>query len=351
MKKYLSILLGAVLTLSAFSILPAEELVSEEIVPENAYVYQMPELQEERSDFEELDDGITSSSEEISDSLPIVSATDPASTDRPSITGYYNSVKGADIRWKKVNGATGYILYRQRSAEGVKSIVINDANAVQYYDGDIRDNCWGRVYVYYICAVYGSEKGPESSKVTLQRLAPMKITKATGNTSGKIDLTWACTTNSNKAEGYEIQYATSWTDLSNRNGSFQAVTVNGRNNLSKTLTGLVNGKNYHIRIRSYVNYTHSVTGKTTKTWSQYSDVVQVKIPAATPTPTPTVTPKPTTAPQTVTGSYVLNKNSHIFHYSWCGSVKKMSARNRWDYAGTRDQVVAMGYKPCSNCKP
>ena len=69
MKKYLSILLGAVLTLSAISILPAEELVSEEIVPENTYVYQMPGLQEERSDFEELDDGITSSSEEISDSL------------------------------------------------------------------------------------------------------------------------------------------------------------------------------------------------------------------------------------------------------------------------------------------
>ncbi len=366
MKRLISILTGLAVATSLFTTLPAEELVSEEIAPESSYVYQVPELQEETEDYaldtEELDDGLVSEVEEISDSLPVVSASDPSTFEATKISGVYNSVKGADIRWKKVDGATGYMLYRQRQAEGIKTVaIINDPDTLEYYDSEIRDNCWGRVYVYYVCAFFGSEKGPESNKVTLQRLAPMKIAASSGSPDGRIDLSWACTTSSNKAEGYEIHFATSWPDLSERSGSFQTDTVYGRNSLKESLSGLTIGKTYHIRIRSFVNYTHSVTGKTTKTWSQFSDVVRVKIPTATPTPTPkptaTATPKPTTAPRPTTApqvssyQYVLNKNSHVFHYSWCSSVKRMSARNKWFYTGTRNQVIAMGYKACHNCKP
>ncbi len=195
-----------------------------------------------------------------------------------SITGFYNSVRGADIRWTKVPGADGYQIYRVRSAEGKKCIVtITDPNTLQYYDAEIKDNCWGRVYVYYVIPYAAGETGEYGNQVTLQRLAPMWITRCRNDAAGKAELAWACTVNENKALGYEIQYATSKEDLFGQTGSFRKVPVEGRANLSRTISGLTKGNTYYFRIRCYVNYTHSVTGKTTKTWSQYSDVVSVKI--------------------------------------------------------------------------
>ena len=50
-------------------------------------------------------------------------------------------------------------------------------------------------------------------------------------------------------------------------------------------------------------------------------------------------------------SYVLNTNSHKFHYPDCSSVSDMNPKNRKDFSGTRDEVIAMGYQPCKRCKP
>jgi len=52
-----------------------------------------------------------------------------------------------------------------------------------------------------------------------------------------------------------------------------------------------------------------------------------------------------------TYTYVLNTNTDKFHYADCSSVKRMKAENTKYYTGTRDQVVSMGYAPCSQCKP
>lgn len=49
--------------------------------------------------------------------------------------------------------------------------------------------------------------------------------------------------------------------------------------------------------------------------------------------------------------YVLNTNTKKFHYPSCGSVKKMKDKNKREYTGTRDEVIAMGYDPCGNCHP
>ena len=196
----------------------------------------------------------------------------------PVITGFYNSVRGADLRWSKCDGCIGYCVYRKRAADGIKMVTyINDPNITQCYDTDIQTDCWGRVYVYYVSAVYSNGYEPESNQVTLQRLAPMRFTSYKNNTEASVDLSWACTVNANKALGYEVQYATSKTDLFNRTGSFKKVSINGRNNLNLRISGFTKGQTYYFRIRCYVNYTHSVTKKTTKTWSQYSDVISAKI--------------------------------------------------------------------------
>ena len=211
-------------------------------------------------------------------SIPALPTPTPVPNEKTTIVGCYNSAKGADLRWKKVNGATGYSIYRKRSSEGTqKLITLEGEESLQYLDTSIKDNCWGRVYTYFVCPMYETQEGPKSADVTLQRLAPMKLTKYVNTGKGKIDLQWTCSAGSNKAMGYELQYAASKSDLYNQKESFKKVTVNGRNNLKKTITGLIKGKTYYFRIRCYVNYTHSVTGKTTKTWSQYSDVVSAKV--------------------------------------------------------------------------
>ena len=277
MKRWMALLLAGLLALPQ-GLVYAEELadgVTEEILMDNEIeelteTEEVSELEEDLIDIEPITD--IEAEEELCDELEEVSANASA----PTITGFYNSSKGGDIRWTKVNGATGYVLYRNRKADGlVKVTTINDPNTVSYIDTGVKDNCWGRVYAYYVRPIIDGKEGTKSNEVTLQRLAPMKITNKASNAAGQVSLTWACTVKDNKALGYEIQYATSTADLYGQKGSFQKVSVNGRNNLSKTITGLTGGQKYYFRIRGYVNYTHSVTGKTTKTWSQYSDVVNV----------------------------------------------------------------------------
>ncbi|MCI9337832.1 MAG: DNA/RNA non-specific endonuclease [Lachnospiraceae bacterium] len=50
-------------------------------------------------------------------------------------------------------------------------------------------------------------------------------------------------------------------------------------------------------------------------------------------------------------SYILNTNTHKFHYPACGSVKQMKDKNKQEYTGSREDVISMGYDPCKNCNP
>lgn len=50
-------------------------------------------------------------------------------------------------------------------------------------------------------------------------------------------------------------------------------------------------------------------------------------------------------------TYVLNTNTKKFHRPGCSSVDQMKAKNRQDFYGTRDEVIAMGYVPCKRCNP
>lgn len=49
--------------------------------------------------------------------------------------------------------------------------------------------------------------------------------------------------------------------------------------------------------------------------------------------------------------YVLNANSHKFHYPYCESVAKMSEKNKLVRTDTREAIIDDGYEPCQNCNP
>ena len=50
-------------------------------------------------------------------------------------------------------------------------------------------------------------------------------------------------------------------------------------------------------------------------------------------------------------TYILNTNTRKFHYPNCSSVKDMKEKNKQEYTGSRDDIIAMGYAPCKRCKP
>lgn len=50
-------------------------------------------------------------------------------------------------------------------------------------------------------------------------------------------------------------------------------------------------------------------------------------------------------------TYILNTNTHKFHKPSCSSVEDMKDSNKAEFVGTRDEVIAMGYKSCGRCHP
>lgn len=50
-------------------------------------------------------------------------------------------------------------------------------------------------------------------------------------------------------------------------------------------------------------------------------------------------------------TYILNKNTKVFHYPECSSTSNMKESNKEEYTGTRGQIINRGYKPCQKCNP
>ena len=50
-------------------------------------------------------------------------------------------------------------------------------------------------------------------------------------------------------------------------------------------------------------------------------------------------------------TYILNTSSGKFHDPSCSGVKQMSEKNKAEFTGTRDEVLAAGYEPCGSCHP
>lgn len=63
--------------------------------------------------------------------------------------------------------------------------------------------------------------------------------------------------------------------------------------------------------------------------------------------------KPTESQDTEdTGAdYVANTKSKKFHDPSCSSAQDISAANRWDFHGTREEFIDKGYVPCKRCDP
>ena len=68
-------------------------------------------------------------------------------------------------------------------------------------------------------------------------------------------------------------------------------------------------------------------------------------------PSETETPSSEAAEKEGSAKYVLNTNTKKFHLPTCSSVKDIKDKNRKDFFGSREEVIAMGYEPCKRCHP
>lgn len=68
-------------------------------------------------------------------------------------------------------------------------------------------------------------------------------------------------------------------------------------------------------------------------------------------PTNTSTLSPSSTSEKNLETYILNKNTKVFHYPYCSSTSNMKESNKEDYSGTRVQIINRGYKPCQKCNP
>lgn len=61
--------------------------------------------------------------------------------------------------------------------------------------------------------------------------------------------------------------------------------------------------------------------------------------------------EPAAKSEPVGQTYVLNTNTEKFHIPTCRSVKQTKDKNKKDFCGSREEVVAKGYSPYKICNP
>lgn len=78
----------------------------------------------------------------------------------------------------------------------------------------------------------------------------------------------------------------------------------------------------------------------------------ISTPTPEPTPASESTPEPVVEEQkSIEQYYIINTNTKKFHYPTCRGIKRMKDKNKLEFTGTRDDVLARGYSPCMICNP
>jgi hypothetical protein len=185
---------------------------------------------------------------------------------KTTIKSVTNTSSGVKLKWEKVAGASGYIIYRKASTDSkwTKVKTITKAATVSYTDKAVKSQN-GTSYTYMIKTYKKSgdnEVYNTSEKKTITRLTTPGKLKVSNPSSKKIKVTW---TKNKKASGYQIQYSTSKTFAKGNK------TVKVSKSLTKnTISKLKKGKTYYVRIRAYykdssgTSYSAWSTGKKVK---------------------------------------------------------------------------------------
>ena len=148
-----------------------------------------------------------------------------------------NQATGIKLTWKKVTGATGYLVYRGNT----KIATIKSGSTVTYTDKEANTN--GTKYTFKIVPTASTGNGTAKTLVTYCVARPA-VSSATNSAAGKMTVKWG---KDAKATGYQIQYCP---DKTFKTGN-KSVSINSASTVSKVIGNLAKGKTYYVRIRTF----------------------------------------------------------------------------------------------------
>ena len=165
-----------------------------------------------------------------------------------TVTGASNITYGVQVKWSRVTGATGYIVYRKSGSGSWGRIAdIKSGSTVSYID---KTAASGTTYTYTVRAYNGSTMGDWHSAKSVKRLSDPKLTSAS-KVSGGINVRWTRVTGATGYIVYRKSGSGSWGRIADiKSGS----TVSYTDRTAKA------GTTYTYTVRAY-------SGSTMGDWS------------------------------------------------------------------------------------
>ena len=165
-----------------------------------------------------------------------------------TVSGASNITYGVQVKWSKVTGATGYIVYRKNGSGSWGRIAdIKSGSTVSYID---KTAASGTTYTYTVRAYNGSTMGDWHSAKSVKRLSDPKLTSAS-KVSGGINVRWTGVTGATGYIVYRKSGSGSWGRIADiKSGS----TVSYTDRTAKA------GTTYTYTVRAY-------NGNTMGDWS------------------------------------------------------------------------------------
>lgn len=156
----------------------------------------------------------------------------------PQLKSAYNVTKGIKIIWKKVDGATGYVIGRRTASSSWTKIATVD-NVDNYIDKTAKA---GTEYAYTVVPVYEEVKGLfDTAGVRCKRISKV-ITESATNTENGVKITWEPVS---KCSGYRVYRKT-------ENGSYKKIaTVKGATKFYYTDKTAKSGTKYYYKVVAY----------------------------------------------------------------------------------------------------
>jgi hypothetical protein len=161
---------------------------------------------------------------------------------RPLISNVRNVTSGVQVTWDVPAYATGYQIYRAAGSSSTWKQVkhVTNGKTASWVDTKVTN---GVKYRYKVKALYGSAASPLTPEGHRYRVVRPASLHVKSTKTRKLTATWSANT---KATGYQLCYAT--------NKSFagsKTLTINGAHNKTKTISGLVRGKKYYVKVRAW----------------------------------------------------------------------------------------------------